>query len=86
MTNGLLTWIIPRFASLQIVALALIAVVAADKLTGHEVVPILRQDAQVNPDGSYSYSYETGNGITGDEQGQLKNLNAEQDAMVIISF
>ncbi|XP_018571571.1 endocuticle structural glycoprotein SgAbd-2-like [Anoplophora glabripennis] len=38
-----------------------------------EPIPILRQEQQVNPDGSYQYSYETGNGISAEEQGFLKN-------------
>lgn len=70
---------------LQIVAFALLAVVAADKLTGHEVVPIVRQASEVNPDGSYSWSYETANGITGDEQGHQKQIDAETNAQVRIA-
>ncbi|EFA03209.1 endocuticle structural glycoprotein ABD-4 [Tribolium castaneum] len=31
--------------------------------------PIVRQDAEVNPDGTHSYLYETGNGIYEDQQG-----------------
>ncbi|XP_050549176.1 uncharacterized protein LOC126910561 [Daktulosphaira vitifoliae] len=38
-----------------------------------EVTPILSQNSQQNlGDGSYSYSYETGNGISASEYGQLK--------------
>lgn len=36
-------------------------------------MPIIRQDAEVNFDGSYHSSFETGNGIVADEQGYLKN-------------
>ncbi|XP_059060023.1 endocuticle structural glycoprotein ABD-4-like [Achroia grisella] len=39
-----------------------------------EPIPILRQDSQVNGDGSYQYSYETGNGISADQKGDLKKV------------
>ncbi|GLV39285.1 Cuticular protein 49Aa [Carabus blaptoides fortunei] len=57
----------------MIIALAFVAIVAADKLTGNEPIPILRQVQEINPDGSYNYAYETGNGIAAEEQGYLKN-------------
>lgn len=53
--------------------IALIATVAADK-----DATVLRQDAEVNPDGTYQYAYETSNGIVAEEQGTLKNLGEEQ--------
>ncbi|RZB41580.1 Chitin bind 4 domain containing protein, partial [Asbolus verrucosus] len=39
-------------------------------------VPILRLDNVNNADGSYNYAYETGNGISAQERGQLKNADA----------
>ncbi|XP_050342284.1 endocuticle structural glycoprotein SgAbd-2-like [Nymphalis io] len=39
----------------------------------NQVIPIIRQTQEINPDGSYQYSYETGNGIAAQEQGYLKN-------------
>ncbi|KAL0266840.1 UNVERIFIED_CONTAM: hypothetical protein PYX00_009277 [Menopon gallinae] len=43
--------------------------------------PILRYDNDVGFDGTYRWSYETGNGIAADEQGQLKNAgNPEAEA------
>lgn len=59
------------------------AVCAADQLSGGEPVPILRSESEVNPD-SYKYAYETGNGISASEQGQLKNAGAENAAIVSI--
>ncbi|XP_058450597.1 endocuticle structural glycoprotein ABD-4-like [Malaya genurostris] len=47
-----------------------------------EPIPIIRQEQEVNPDGSYRWSYETGNGITAEEQGFLKNPDTEQAAQV----
>ncbi|KAJ8732070.1 hypothetical protein PYW08_014800 [Mythimna loreyi] len=40
---------------------------------GNAVIPIIKQQQEVNFDGSYQYSYETGNGIAAQEQGYLKN-------------
>lgn len=45
-------------------------------------IPILRQEQEVNFDGSYKYSYETGNGITAEEQGFLKNPGSQAEAQV----
>uniref|UniRef100_A0A182PJH7 Uncharacterized protein n=1 Tax=Anopheles epiroticus TaxID=199890 RepID=A0A182PJH7_9DIPT len=56
-----------------VLAVALIASVAADK-----DATVLRQDAEVNPDGTYQYAYETSNGIVAEEQGTLKNLGEDQ--------
>ncbi|GBP89586.1 Endocuticle structural glycoprotein SgAbd-2 [Eumeta japonica] len=39
-----------------------------------EPIPIIRQEQVINADGSYSWSYETGNGIAAEEQGYVKNL------------
>ncbi|XP_049942669.1 endocuticle structural glycoprotein SgAbd-2 [Schistocerca serialis cubense] len=41
--------------------------------TARQQVPILQYSNEVNPDGSYAYSYQTGNGIAAQEQGYLKN-------------
>lgn len=38
-----------------------------------EPIPILRQEQEINFDGSYKWNYETGNGIAAEEQGFLKN-------------
>ncbi|XP_047986781.1 endocuticle structural glycoprotein SgAbd-2-like [Leguminivora glycinivorella] len=42
-----------------------------------QVIPIVRQSQEVNFDGSYQYSYETGNGIAAQEQGYLKNAGVK---------
>lgn len=47
-----------------------------------EPIPILRQDSQVNGDGSYQYSFETGNGISADQKGDLKKVG-EQEALEV---
>lgn len=38
-----------------------------------EPIPILRQEQEINFDGTYKWAYETGNGIKAEEQGFLKN-------------
>lgn len=48
-----------------------------------EPIPILRQESEVNPDGSYQYAFETGNGIVAEEKGQLKNIGAEEPALEV---
>ncbi|KAF9798809.1 hypothetical protein SFRURICE_020373 [Spodoptera frugiperda] len=40
-------------------------------------IPIIKQTQEVNFDGSYQYSYETGNGIAAQEQGYLKNAGVK---------
>ncbi|XP_067000869.2 endocuticle structural glycoprotein SgAbd-2 [Anabrus simplex] len=67
--------------AIQVFALALLAVTSAAPqfrqnpvpLNPNEPIPILRQENEVNFDGTYRYSYETGNGIVAEEQGYLKN-------------
>ncbi|XP_011214355.1 endocuticle structural glycoprotein ABD-4 [Bactrocera neohumeralis] len=44
-----------------------------------EPIPIIRQEQEVNFDGSYKFSYETGNGIQADEEGYLKNAGSEAE-------
>lgn len=36
-------------------------------------IEIISQENNINPDGSYAWSYKTGNGINAEEQGNLKN-------------
>lgn len=47
-------------------------------------VPIIRQEQEVNFDGSYKWSFEAGNGISANEEGYLKNAgNPNAEAQVI---
>lgn len=46
--------------------------------SGEAAARILRNDATINPDGSYAYAYETENGIAAQEQGQPKAFNNQQ--------
>ncbi|XP_049822713.1 endocuticle structural glycoprotein SgAbd-2-like [Aethina tumida] len=40
-------------------------------------IPILRQDQDVREDGSYSYNYETGNGIAAQEQASVRAVGQD---------
>ncbi|XP_076256469.1 endocuticle structural glycoprotein SgAbd-2-like [Rhynchophorus ferrugineus] len=42
-----------------------------------EPVPILKQDQDISPDGSFSNSFEAGNGISAQASGVLKNAGQE---------
>lgn len=68
----------------QILAIALFGCTFAAPQGGPstEPIPILSQYNEINPDGSYKYGYETGNGIKADEQGALKDVGQENEAMV----
>ncbi|KAJ0179899.1 hypothetical protein K1T71_004490 [Dendrolimus kikuchii] len=66
-----------------IVFLGFVAVALAAPQAQTEPIPILKQDSIINPDGSYQYSYETGNGIVADERGALKNIGAEEPALEV---
>nr|XP_026486357.1 uncharacterized protein LOC113393595 [Vanessa tameamea] len=48
-----------------------------------EPIPIIRQEHIINPDGSYKWNYETGNGISAEEAGYTKNLGIpDQEAQI----
>ncbi|XP_017785756.1 PREDICTED: endocuticle structural glycoprotein SgAbd-2-like [Nicrophorus vespilloides] len=59
-----------------IVAFAFLAVAFAAQSDEH--VPIVSQESEVNFDGSFHHSYETGNGISAQEQGVLKNAGNKE--------
>ncbi|XP_055595185.1 endocuticle structural glycoprotein SgAbd-8-like [Uranotaenia lowii] len=63
-------------------ALLVLSVYSAPQGPVTEPIPIIRQEQEINPDGTYSWSYETGNGIQAEEQGFLKNAGTEQAAQV----
>lgn len=61
----------------MIMLAACIAAAPAD-----EPIPIVSQSQDgPNPDGSYKWSYETGNGIKAEEEGQLENAGSENEAI-----
>lgn len=50
-----------------------------------EPIKILRQEQEVNFDGSYKYNYETENGINVEEEGYLKNAGTDNAGQVSCS-
>lgn len=64
------------------VALLVVATTAAPQ-SSTEPIPILRQENEIHPDGSYQYAFETGNGIIAEEKGSLKNIGAEEPALEV---
>ncbi|XP_037941026.1 endocuticle structural glycoprotein SgAbd-8 [Teleopsis dalmanni] len=52
----------------------------------NDPIPIIRQEQEVNFDGSYKYSYETGNGIIAEEEGYLKNAGTDAEGQLAQGF
>jgi len=74
--------IVIKSSSQVIVLCALVAVAVAAPASNTSPIPILRQALNgPNPDGTYSYSYETANGIQAQEEGHLKNVGTDQEAL-----
>ena len=64
----------------EIAVIALTSCVAA--APAEDVIPIVSQSQEgPNPDGSYKWSYESGNGIKAQEEGHLENAGQENEAM-----
>ena len=65
-------------------AIAACAAAPQEAVVSTSPVPIVRQAADgPNPDGSYSWAYETGDGIKAEEQGQLRNAGSETEAEAV---
>ncbi|XP_032669805.1 endocuticle structural glycoprotein SgAbd-4-like [Odontomachus brunneus] len=61
-----------------LIALAVCALAAP----AEDVIPIVSQSQEgPNPDGSYKWSYESGNGIKAEEEGHLEDAGSENEAM-----
>lgn len=67
---------------LQIAFAAVLAVASAEVLV-QTPTAILRQSQDVSPDGSYSYAYETDNGISHSETGSLVSVDARSAPVVV---
>ncbi|XP_014473827.1 PREDICTED: flexible cuticle protein 12-like [Dinoponera quadriceps] len=67
---------------LVITLFALVAVTAAAPVDNTSPIPIVKQAADgPGPDGAYSYSYETGNGIQAQEDGHLNYQGTDDEAI-----
>ncbi|XP_055642365.1 endocuticle structural glycoprotein ABD-4-like [Toxorhynchites rutilus septentrionalis] len=67
-----------------LLATCIAATIAAPQRPDAEA-EIISQDSNIDPDGSYQYSYETANGIRGQEQGTLKRASSPDTSDVIIA-
>lgn len=71
------------FVQVLLVAFAGCSFAAPQVQPSTEPIPILKQEQEINFDGSYKWAYETGNGIAAEEQGFLKNAGIpDQEAQV----
>ncbi|KAL6443366.1 hypothetical protein ACFW04_002914 [Cataglyphis niger] len=66
----------------QIVSLALVAVAVAQQ-PHQQPLAILRQAQDISPEGSYSFGYETENGISASEQGSPQPVGPKGEHAVI---
>ncbi|XP_018363717.1 PREDICTED: endocuticle structural glycoprotein SgAbd-1-like [Trachymyrmex cornetzi] len=70
-----------------IVTVALVAVALAQHQHPHShiqpVTAILKQAQDISPEGSYSYAYETENGIAASEQGSPQPVGPKGDPVVV---
>ncbi|XP_058819535.1 larval cuticle protein LCP-17-like [Topomyia yanbarensis] len=56
------------------VALFAVACAAPQGSSSDSTAPIVSDTSDIKPDGSFQYSYETGNGIKAESQGSLKSV------------
>ncbi|XP_062547388.1 endocuticle structural glycoprotein SgAbd-2-like [Armigeres subalbatus] len=66
----------------QIICVLVVGLVCAVFAESDQEATVVKHDAEVNVDGSYQFAYETSNGIQHEEQGQLKKLGEEEQAVV----
>ncbi|XP_055540683.1 endocuticle structural glycoprotein SgAbd-8-like [Wyeomyia smithii] len=55
-----------------------VAICAAPQGSSNTPIPIVSQNSDIQPDGSYKYSYETGNGIRAQDEGTLKTVQVQK--------
>lgn len=64
--------------SAALVLTLLVAVCAAPQGSSNTPIPIVSQTSDIEPDGSFKYSYETGNGIKAQDEGSLKSVQVQK--------
>ncbi|KAJ8891919.1 hypothetical protein PR048_004478 [Dryococelus australis] len=69
---------------LLVVCLLSVVAVALARPQQPEPIPIVKQTADITPEGAYQYSYETGNGIKADETGSLEPADNPEDGNVVV--
>ncbi|CAH0627172.1 unnamed protein product [Chrysodeixis includens] len=66
-----------------VVACAVVSLTAGLALPDESQARILSYDSTIDPDGSYRFSYETSNGITRTETGNLVNAGQENEHIAV---
>nr|WKB18033.1 larval cuticle protein 17 [Hyphantria cunea] len=66
-----------------VLAIALACVAADVKHINDDYAPIVKSSYDIGSDGSYQYSYETGNGIVAQAQGVLKDPKSPNPSQVV---
>jgi len=71
----------------QVFVASVVVAAVAQQYPYNPPIPIITLDSAVNPDGSFQYRYETGNGIQAEEQGFLKNAgNPQLEAQAVQGY
>ncbi|XP_015180885.1 PREDICTED: endocuticle structural glycoprotein SgAbd-2-like [Polistes dominula] len=66
--------------AIKIVLLSMLAMTMTMAANPNEPIAIVSQSQEINPDGSFHARWETANGITVEEQGNLKNAGQKDEA------
>lgn len=82
-----MSWLkILSFSLFQAIAIFAIMAIVAARPTEDEPIPIVRQSSDILPDGSFTHSYETGNGISVSESGHIESVGEDQALVVEGSY
>uniref|UniRef100_A0ABD2VWT3 Uncharacterized protein n=1 Tax=Trichogramma kaykai TaxID=54128 RepID=A0ABD2VWT3_9HYME len=74
--------ILLNYSPSHLSALLFTTLVSSAPADNKDVIPIVSQTQEgPNPDGSYKWAYESGNGIKANEEGAVKNAGSENEAM-----
>ncbi|XP_058447058.1 larval cuticle protein LCP-17-like [Malaya genurostris] len=66
-----------KFLALFAVLIA-VSLAAPQGSSSDSSAPIISENSDIQPDGSFQYSYETGNGIKAQNQGSLKSVQVQK--------
>ncbi|KAI5631613.1 insect cuticle protein domain-containing protein [Phthorimaea operculella] len=76
-----------KLVIVAVLAVVAVAVAAPPQGNPQEPIAILRQDFEQSPEGNYNSAWETENGISAQETGELKSVrdeeNKEQQVVVV---
>ncbi|XP_014616018.1 PREDICTED: endocuticle structural glycoprotein SgAbd-2-like [Polistes canadensis] len=69
-----------KMATNKIILLSMLAMTMTMAANPNEPIAIVSQSQEINPDGSFHAKWETANGITVEEHGNLKNIGQKDEA------